>query len=116
MIRAIALCALTSPAYAADSAEWCHGLGMASIAASGAEYVVTVVNPYCQAGAWADDLEVVTLDVDGLRVTLQVWSEPGLTPDAFVVLPPSGWLADPASLTVEEHESGTIRLVMVALS
>ena len=116
MIRALALCLIASPAIAADSATWCGGLGMASITEDGAGYLVTVVNAYCPAGAWADSLEVVQLSAPGIRITLQIWSEPGMVPDAFHALPPAGWLADPAELIVDEHQQGVIRISPVGLS
>jgi hypothetical protein len=111
----VALCLATS-AHAQDRATYCNGLGNASVAPTDEGYAVSVVNAYCPNNGWSDLLDVVTLEIDGLRILVQVFSAPGLTPDDIVVIPPAGWMADPARLTVEEHETGVIRLFPVALS
>ena len=116
MIRALALCALCSPAIAADTATFCGSLGRASIARDGFGYVVTVRNPLCPGNGWMDYLDVIQLSAPGMAVTVQVWSEPGLTPDAIRVIPPAGWMSDPAELVIEEYDTGVIRIVREGLS
>jgi hypothetical protein len=113
---ATALLCIATSAHAQDRAEFCDGLGRAAIARDGAEYVVTVLNPFCPSNGWPDGLTVVVLEIDGLRIAVQLWSQQGRTPDTFVVIAPAGWLSDPASLTLEEQAHGVIRLVPVALS
>jgi hypothetical protein len=110
-----ALCIATT-AHAQDRASLCDGLGSASIVRDGAEYVVTVVNPFCPSNGWPDGLTVVVLEIDGLRIPVQLRSEQGRTPDTFVVIAPAGWLSDPASLTLEEQAHGVIRLRPMGLS
>ena len=107
---------LASPAIAADSATFCGSLGSASIAPDGFGYVVTVVNPLCPGTGWTTGLDVIPLSIDGFAVVVQLWSQPGETPDAIIVLPPPGWMADPAELIVDEHQSGTIRIIPAGLS
>jgi hypothetical protein len=114
-LAAFLLCVATS-AHAHDRAEFCDGLGRAEIVRDGAEYVVTVVNPFCPSNGWPDGLTVVVLEIDGLRIPVQLWSEQGRTPDTFVVIAPDGWLSDPASLTLEEQERGVIRMRPMGLS
>jgi len=113
---ATALLCIATSAHAQDRAEFCDGLGRAAIVRDGGEYVVTVLNPFCPSNGWPDGLTVVVLEIDGLRIPVQLFSEQGRTPDTFVVIAPAGWLSDPASLTLEEQAHGVIQLRPMGLS
>lgn len=115
MIRALALCLLCGPASAQDSATFCEGLGRVSIAADGGGYIVIINNPFC-ADRWNDGLDVIPVEVEGVRVVVQFWSSPGRTPDTAVILPPAGWISIPPELTLEEYQSGAVRIWPEGLS
>lgn len=51
-----------------------------------------------------------------LTITISVIQWPGRAPDLLTVIPPLGWLAVPASITVEEGACGTILIEPLALS
>ena len=111
-----ALCLLAGDAAAQDRATFCDGLGRVSVAPSADGYTVTVTNPYCNGGQWSDLLDVIPVEIDGLRIVVQLWSEPGNTPDTAVILPPTGWISVPPEITLREFETGSVVLIPQALS
>jgi hypothetical protein len=111
-----ALCLLSGDASAQDSATFCGNLGRVTIAPSGDDYTVTITNPYCNGGQWADLLDVIPVEIDGLRVVVQLWSAPGNAPDTAVILPPDGWISVPPEITLREFETGSVVLIPQALS
>lgn len=117
MIRPLALLlCLAGDASAQDRATFCDGLGRVSVAPSADGYTVTVTNPYCNGGRWSDLLDVIPVEIDGLRIVVQLWSEPGNTPDTAVILPPTGWISVPPEITLREFETGSVVLMMMGLS
>jgi hypothetical protein len=117
MMRGLALVlCLAGDASAQDRAAFCDGLGRVTIAPAGNDYTVTVTNPYCNAGRWRDLLDVVPVEIDGVRVVVQLRSEPGNVPDTAVILPPPGWISIPPELTLDEFETDSVVITMMGLS
>ena len=117
MIRPLAmLLCLAGDAQAQDRVTFCGSLGRVTITPAGDDYTVTVTNPDCNGGRLADLLDVVPVEIDGFRVVVQLWSEPGNAPDTAVILPPDGWISVPPEITLQEFETGSVRIVMQGLS
>ncbi len=72
---------------------------------------VTFANTLIWSGAPGGEEATVTLTLDGLDVVVTVESRPGRTVDTVTVVPPMGYLAEPAWLDVEEDASGVVRIV-----
>jgi hypothetical protein len=53
---------------------------------------------------------------NGFTVRVVILQGPGMQPDTMVVIPPAGYIAIPDTITVEEHEQGTIIVVLEGLS
>ena len=87
-----------------------------TITPAGDDYAVSITNPYCNGGQWADLLDVVPVEIDGLRIVVQLWSQSGNAPDTAVILPPDGWISIPPEITLREFETGSVRIVMMGLS
>ena len=111
-----ALCMLAGDASAQDRVTACNGLGGVTLAPAGNDYTVTITNPYCGRGGWNNDLEVLTVEIDGFRVIVQLWNQPGRRTDTAVILPPTGWISVPPEITLEENETGSVLVTMVGLS
>lgn len=117
MIRPLALLlCLTGDAKAQDAVTACNGLGGVALAPAGNDYTVTITNPYCGRGGWNNDLEVIAVEIDGFRVIVQLWNQPGRRTDTAVILPPVGWISVPPEITLEENETGSVLVTMVGLS
>jgi hypothetical protein len=51
---------------------------------------------------------------DGVTIVLFVTMGRGDEPDTYLVATPAGYFADPEEITVEEHETGVIRVYLEA--
>jgi hypothetical protein len=70
-------------------------------------------NTFLRGDAWTRTFH---LDLDGLAVAVTVVDGEGTAPDILTIETPAGYLAQPASLAVEEGLSGTIMLIPVPMS
>lgn len=74
---------------------------------------VSFDNRFLWGGAWTRRF---SLDLNGFEVTVTIVDGEGLAPEMFSVEPPPGYVAEPASLPVEENESGIIALYPMQMS
>jgi hypothetical protein len=51
---------------------------------------------------------------DGVTIVVFVFSQDGDAPDTYLVAAPAGYFADPEEITVEEHQTGVIRVYLEA--
>ncbi|MBP1805867.1 hypothetical protein [Rubellimicrobium aerolatum] len=56
------------------------------------------------------------LEIDGMRVGVAVVNGVGEAPDVVTVRPPAGFVAEPATIEVDEGEVGRIRILPALLS
>jgi hypothetical protein len=57
-----------------------------------------------------------TLEIDGMRVDVQLLMGPSNQPDLIRVLSPMSYMAEPESLSVAEGETGCIEVFYLSLS
>ena len=74
---------------------------------------VSFENRFLWGGAWTRSFDV---DLDGLQVSVTIVDGEGLAPEVFSVQPPPGYVAEPATLSVEENGSGVIALYPMPMS
>ena len=56
-------------------------------------------------------IEVFTLDLDGLAVSVEAHVGRGEEPDTIFVTPPEGYVARPPMVTVQENDTGEILIL-----
>ena len=101
------LLALSGPAMAET-----HQFGLASVTFDGR--TVTFANDMTPREGFPQDFSVDL--TNGITVQVIIMQEFGSAPDTMHVIPPSGYIAIPESVTVEEWESGHILVVPEGLS
>jgi len=105
MIRPLAFALIATPA----SAE-VHNWGAAAVDYSGG--VVTFRN---ELTTGQRDFNVMLTD-SGVTVLAIVMQEAGDAPDTLIVQPPPGYIAIPATISVEEGAQGVIRITREGMS
>jgi len=105
MIRALALALIATPAFAET-----HTWGASSVDYSGG--VVTFRN---ELTTGQRDFNVMLTDA-GVTVLAIVMQEAGDAPDTLIVQPPPGYIAIPATISVEEGAQGVIRITPEGMS
>jgi hypothetical protein len=110
MIRLFAaLCLLSSPALADDTA-YC-GESLAALRPGEGEAVAQVIILNRYSAAPNSCQEDVTLN--GLSVVVQFANQPGREPDSVRVIVPSGFIAIPQEIELNEDEQGTIQIFAI---
>jgi hypothetical protein len=56
------------------------------------------------------------LELDGFKVTVRFLAGTAEAPDTFLARPPSGYFADPESLTLQENQTGVIHIFPLSSS
>jgi len=74
---------------------------------------VSFENRFLWGGAWTRKFD---LDLDGLEVIVIIVDGEGLAPEVLSVQPPPGYVAEPATISVEENASGVIALYPIPMS
>jgi hypothetical protein len=107
--RILALCLLSSPALADDTA-YC-GESLAALRPGTGEAVaqVIILNRYSAAPTNCQS----DVKLNGLTVVIQFANQPGRTPDSVRVIVPSGFFAIPEEIELNEDQQGTIQIFAV---
>jgi hypothetical protein len=123
MQRLLALLALLCPTLAVAGPELTYGVAFepggepSKLHLSRCEAAcfaqVTFENRFLWGGAWTRKFD---LNLNGFDVMVTIVDGEGLAPEVFSVRPPPGYIAEPATVSVEEGASGSIVLYPMPLS
>lgn len=97
-----------SAAWAQDSADW-GGTGCQLVPVEGQAHVFEARCRNIETGGYSF-LVAADLTAGGITVRLILEQEPGKIPDAFTIVPPDGYFADPSPMILDEFTRGTIRI------
>lgn len=99
---------LTLPAAAQDTASW-GGTGCTLVPVTGEEYVAVVncTNRLTHYQPWTEG----DMTAAGMTVHLSVLHGPAEIPDTFTITPPSGFVAVPPVLVLDEDTRGAVRVM-----
>jgi hypothetical protein len=95
-------------AWGGDTADF-GGTGCQLVPVSGQAHVAEMRCHNVHTSGQSRDEAAV--DAGGITVVLRVFHGPGDSPDSFIALPPDGYFAEPPVLTLNEWQSGVIRIL-----